>query len=61
MKKEKILENYFASNLYSNQEILQSIENTKKELLKLFKSLIQAIETKLNLKLPGIHFKPEIE
>lgn len=31
MVKQKIVENYFASNLYSNQEIQQSIENTKKE------------------------------
>ena len=44
MKKEKILENYFASNLYSNQEILQSIENTKKE----FANKIVNIDINLN-------------
>lgn len=32
--KEKILENYFDSKTYTNQEIMQSIEKTKKEFAK---------------------------
>ena len=31
MLKQKIVENYFDSKIYSNQEILQKIEETKKE------------------------------
>lgn len=44
MKKQKILENYFASNLYSNQEIQQSIEETKKE----FANKIVDVDINLN-------------
>ena len=32
--KEKILENYFDSKTYTDQEIMQSIEKTKKEFAK---------------------------
>lgn len=44
MRKEKVVENYFDSNLYSNQEILQSIENTKKE----FANKIVDVDINLN-------------
>ena len=44
MNKEKVLINYFDSKQYNNQEILESVEQTKKE----FEKKIINVEIKLN-------------
>lgn len=44
MLKQKIVENYFDSKIYSNQEILRSIEETKKE----YSKKIVDIDIRLN-------------
>lgn len=49
MLKQKVVENYFDSNLYSNQEILQSIEETKKEYSK------KIVDVDINLNEFGVY------
>ena len=44
MLKQKIVESYFDSKIYSNQEILRSIEETKKE----YSKKIVDIDIRLN-------------
>ena len=49
MLKQKIVENYFDAKMYSNQEILQSIEETKKEYAK------KIIDVDINLNEFGVY------
>ncbi len=49
MLKQKIVENYFDAKAYSNQEILQSIEETKKEYSK------KIIDVDINLNEFGVY------
>ncbi len=44
MKKQKIVENYFDSKVYSNQELLQNIEETKNE----YSKKIVEVDIRLN-------------
>ena len=49
MVKQKIIENYFDSKTYSNQEIMQSIEETKKEYSK------KIVDVDINLNEFGVY------
>ena len=49
MLKQRIVENYFDSKIYSNQEIMQSIEETKKEYSK------KIVDVDINLNEFGVY------
>ena len=49
MLKQRIVENYFDSKIYSNQEIMQSIEETKKEYTK------KIVDVDINLNEFGVY------
>ena len=49
MLKQRVVENYFDSKIYSNQEIMQSIEETKKEYSK------KIVDVDINLNEFGVY------
>ena len=49
MLKQRVVENYFDSKIYSNQEIIQSIEETKKEYSK------KIVDVDINLNEFGVY------